>query len=74
MVAIRQILGLQPILALFVHNGDTPMKSVLILASFLVVPVVAYAANAKTTDAGCNESCARSYQETMVHEQELKGK
>jgi hypothetical protein len=49
------------------------MKSVLILASRLIVPVT-YAANAKAADAGCNESCARSYQETMVHAQELKGK
>jgi hypothetical protein len=49
------------------------MRSVLILASLLIVPV-AYAANAKPTDVGCNESCARSYQETMVHQQELKGK
>jgi hypothetical protein len=59
----------------FVHfyKGDTSMKSVLILASLLIVPV-AYAANAKAADAGCNESCARSYQETMVHQQELKGK
>ena len=31
------------------------MKSVLILASLLIVPV-AYAANAKSADAGCNES------------------
>lgn len=48
------------------------MKLVLVLASLLIVPV-AYAANAKA-DFGCNESCARSYQETMVHQQELKGK
>jgi hypothetical protein len=51
------------------------MKSVLMLAVLLTIPV-AYAANAKTasTNEGCNESCARSYQETMVHEQMLKGK
>jgi len=49
------------------------MKSVLILASLLIVPV-AYANNAKAADAGCDESCARPYQETMVHQQELKGK
>jgi hypothetical protein len=49
------------------------MKMVLMLASLLIVPV-AYAANAKATGEGCNESCARSYQETMVHQQELKGK
>jgi hypothetical protein len=50
------------------------MKSVLVLAVLLTIPV-AYAANAKTTsNEGCNESCARSYQETMVHEQMLKGK
>ena len=55
------------------YKGDTPMKSVLMLASLLIVPV-AYAANAKATGDGCNESCARSYQETMVHQQELKGK
>jgi hypothetical protein len=55
------------------YKGDPPMKSVLILAALLIVPV-AYAANAKTADDGCNQSCARSYQETMVHQQELKGK
>ena len=55
------------------YKGDTPMRSVLILASLLIVPV-SYANNAKAADAGCNESCARSYQETMVHEKELKGK
>ena len=55
------------------YKGDTSMKAVLILASLLIVPV-AYASNAKAADAGCNESCARSYQETMVHQQELKGK
>ena len=49
------------------------MKSVLILASLLIVPV-AYANDAKAADGGCNQSCARSYQETMVHQQELKGK
>ena len=49
------------------------MKTVLILASLLIVPV-AYAANSKAADDGCNKSCARSYQETMVHQQELKGK
>jgi hypothetical protein len=49
------------------------MKSVLMLAFLLTVPVT-YAANAKPADVGCNESCARSYQETMVHQQELKGK
>jgi len=50
------------------------MKAVLMLASLLIIPV-AYAANAKATGDGCNESsCARSYQETMVHQQELKGK
>jgi hypothetical protein len=48
------------------------MKAVLVLAALLIVPV-AFAANAKA-DTGCNESCARSYQETMVHQQELKGK
>jgi hypothetical protein len=50
------------------------MKPVLMLAFLLTVPVTTYAANAKAADAGCNESCARSYQETMVHQQELKGK
>ena len=49
------------------------MKPVLMLAFLLTVPVT-YAANAKPADVGCNESCARSYQETMVHQQELKGK
>jgi hypothetical protein len=49
------------------------MKPVLMLAFLLTVPVT-YAANAKPTEVGCNESCARSYQETMVHQQELKGK
>ena len=49
------------------------MKSVLMLAFLLTVPAT-YAANAKPTEVGCNEFCARSYQETMVHQQELKGK
>ena len=49
------------------------MKPVLILACLLTI-TVAYAANAKPAEVGCNESCARSYQETMVHQQELKGK
>jgi hypothetical protein len=55
------------------YKGDALMKSVLILASLLLIPV-AYANNAKAANSGCNESCARSYQETKVHEQELKGK
>lgn len=50
------------------------MKAVLVLAAALLAVPVAYAANAKSADQGCNESCARSYQETMVHEQMLKGK
>jgi hypothetical protein len=49
------------------------MKLALILAFLLTLPVT-YANAAKAADAGCNESCARSYQETMVHQQELKGK
>ncbi len=49
------------------------MKPVLVLAFLLTVPVT-FAANAKAAGEGCNESCARSYQETMVHQQELKGK
>jgi len=49
------------------------MKAVLVVAALLAAPV-AFAANAKSGDPGCNESCARSYQETMVHEQMLKGK
>ena len=49
------------------------MKPALILAFLLTLPVT-YAANAKAAATGCNESCARSYQETMVHQQELKGK
>jgi hypothetical protein len=49
------------------------MKPALILAFLLTVPVT-YAANAKSADDGCNQSCARSYQETMVHQQELKDK
>jgi hypothetical protein len=49
------------------------MKSGLILAFLLTVPVT-YANAAKGADEGCNQSCARSYQETMVHQQELKGK
>jgi hypothetical protein len=49
------------------------MKPALILAFLLTLPVT-YAANAKGADEGCNQSCARSYQETMVHEKELKGK
>ncbi len=49
------------------------MKSVLMLAFLLTAPVT-FANTAKAAGEGCNESCARSYQETMVHEQELKGK
>ncbi len=49
------------------------MKPALILAFLLTVPVT-FANNAKAADEGCNQSCARSYQETMVHQQELKGK
>ncbi len=73
-VVIRRFLGLLPMLtSVHSYKGDTPMKSVLILASLLIVPV-AYANNAKAANEGCNQSCARSYQETMVHQQELKGK
>jgi hypothetical protein len=49
------------------------MKPALILAFLLTLPVT-FAISAKAADTGCNESCARSYQETMVHEKELKGK
>ena len=49
------------------------MKPALILA-FLLTVAATFAANAKPAGEGCNESCARSYQETMVHQQELKGK
>lgn len=49
------------------------MKPALILAFLLTLPVT-FAISAQAADTGCNESCARSYQETVVHEQELKGK
>jgi hypothetical protein len=49
------------------------MKPALIIAFLLTVPVT-FAISAKAADTGCNESCARSYQETVVHEKELKGK
>ena len=54
-VAIRRLLGLLATLSsVNSYKGDTPMKTVLILASLLIVPV-AYAANSKAADDGCNE-------------------
>ncbi len=46
------------------------MKSILLLASLLIIPVV-YTANAKAADQGCNESCQGAYTEMMAQEKAL---
>ena len=49
------------------------MKSVLILASLLIIPV-AFANNARAADAGCDPSCQQAYEQTVAQEKTLKAK